>query len=96
MDAKQILIEAKKLIDTPERWLTGVFARTAGGKSVNPLSPDACRFCSIGAVWRIIGYRDGLHEIGLFSAMGGDVYHFNDTHTHGEVMAAFDRAIASA
>lgn len=99
MKQSEILIKAKGLIDTPEKWTQGEFARSEKGLSVQPTSPRATCFCSVGAI-RKIGSRGcgGVHiSYDLLSGvMGGSVINFNDTHTHAEVMAAWDEAIKIA
>jgi len=84
---RQILIDARKLIEKPENHTRYVFN-------------DHGRFCSLGAIRHVCHPQDNplLHgatvEV-LQKEMKGSVVAFNDTHTHPEVLAAFDRAIAS-
>lgn len=87
--AKQILIAARQLIESPEQWIQGALYQPG----------DKC--CSVGAVFsasKAVEDHDQCErafaalEIGIPS--GGFSY-FNDTHTHAEVLAKFDEAIAS-
>lgn len=88
MTAKEILIAVKARIDTPDKWSQGAGTGT--------------RLCSIEAFTVIpdaIGQSRIVAEDLLREAMNGkdaSIVEFNDSHTHAEVMAAFDRAIEAA
>lgn len=47
-----VLTRARALIETPERWTRGTFARDEDGLPVLMISPEATRFCLLGAVRR--------------------------------------------
>lgn len=82
---KRLLMEARKLIASPDHWCQGSY-NTKGG-----------RRCAVGALAAIDGGDiDQSYELLLAEMGGGAVSAFNDTHTHEEVIAAFDRAIAAA
>lgn len=98
---KELLIEARKLIEKPENWTQGTFARDKNQKEVGSWESGAVCFCTIGALKH--AFQEGV---------GGDIYYeaydalynsidrmnvpkYNDSHTHEEVLAMFDRAIAS-
>lgn len=100
MTPKQILIEARELISDPKRWAQGAPARNARGISVSVVDEKAQSFCSFGAIYRSANMEDWTET--LYKAHGflqdemcGKILDYNDTHTHEEVLAAFDRAIAS-
>lgn len=84
------LRRARALIDTPDKWCQGRYHKPTG------------RHCSLGAMNKAMGRgkSDGFAERALYAAaaeMGdGSVVLYNDTHTHAEVMALFDRAIEIA
>lgn len=92
---KQVLIAARKLIEKPENWTQGKYRRSR---------EDGMSYCSDGALMQ----ADGVLNSGCLSDsyweacqllrdnMFGDVVFFNDTHTHAEVLAAFDKAIEAA
>lgn len=96
-NAIDILIEARRKIENPEKWLNRP-----------PFSDDDFRCgrnCAATAIWRTRGSSPSpeLERAGrqaydaLAAAMGvGIVPDFNDTHTHAEVLAAFDKAITTA
>ena len=97
---KQLLIAARKLIENPKNWTKRSFARTRSGKVTYNTHPEACKFCAEGALIR--AQRDFAGEVDLAvyaleKHVGLDVYltHFNDSHTHQEVLNVFDQAIAN-
>jgi hypothetical protein len=94
MTPSEILTAARELISAPERWTQEAFARDAGGNSCSEKLERAVCFCSWGAFHRA-GYSI-IAEHFLRSEMDGMPGRFNDTHTHAEVLAAFDRAIEAA
>lgn len=105
----QDLRAAKALIDSTEKWTQKVYARDAQGIPVEDWSQRATCFCSIGAVWRSVlkPSRDGSPDY-VFGKAGkmidalsqvvdeNRIIHFNDSHTHAEVMEVWDKAIALA
>jgi hypothetical protein len=98
--AAEVLIAARALIADPKRWTRDVFARNERGTPELAIGPEACCWCSVGALMKC-GYGTGQvlrAEVALLSEMAGcpSVAAFNDSHEHHEVLAAFDRAIAKA
>ncbi len=50
---RDVLLAARALIEDPEHWTTGTFARDSqGGDPVEPYSPKATCFCAAGAALR--------------------------------------------
>jgi len=111
MKTSKILTAAAKLIDTPEKWAKGCYARDSRGNSVARGDAAASSFCSIGAVdhtsWELDRGDGSTVTCALSSARaraaleapaGGSVVAFNDAPdtTHGDVMTAFALAIAIA
>ncbi len=100
MDARQVLVAARALIADEANWGQGAAIRNKNGRHA---------YCSIGAICvasgadYVTGYcnidtMSAMHRAidGLAAALPHDaITDFNDTHTHAEVLAAFDRAIAS-
>lgn len=90
---------ARKLISDPSRWTQKTSARNATGRKVAANSPSAAKWCAYGAIdacspHQILAAR-AVSTLG--NAMGAFlVGEWNDTHTHAEVMAAFDAAIEKA
>lgn len=100
---------AKALISDEKFWLNnGLYSESADNtSSLDPWDSDACKFCSIGALARVVGIttETELHELHTASKIVGYIdksvgssktAHYNDTHTHQEVMLAWDAAIAMA
>lgn len=97
MNTHEILIAAKALIDTPDKWIKGRYAATASGQTIGPDEKAATCFCSMGAIHRISENFDDASRavIALEKNIPSDlgIISFNDYKTHAEVMAMFDRAI---
>jgi len=105
MNTVQILKDARALIADEKNWTRGEYARNARGYWRGVLSEDSVCFCSIGAMARSAKTTPREIEtcdkiLQIFSADGlrrvSDLVDFNDGHTHAEVLALFDRAIARA
>ena len=101
-----LLNKARKLIETPDRWCQGDFARDEKGESVITVSPEACKWCMIGALEKAadtlsldssLAYSDAREFLSV--AVGESILSWwNDIEgrTHTEVLQAFDRAIKLA
>lgn len=103
-EVKEVLIKARALIENSVNWTKGAFARTAGGAMTSPNAPEACRFCSMGAVQKITGF-DTEAQIHLYRAVGDRLWKgsngvgavsMNDDYGHLCVLAMFDKAIEDA
>lgn len=94
---KQILIEARERISKKENWTQRSMARDADGNEVNSGSLEATCWCSLGAIASCAKNCDDMEDAyhKLIDATGFNVAEFNDTHTHEQVLAAFDKAIAA-
>lgn len=105
----QDLIGAKALIDSPEKWIQNDLARTADGLKCCATQKEAACFCSMGAWVNYLGEQatDGAREGAIAHALyaaaqrvSGDaddnIVRYNDSHSHAEVMAVWDDAIAAA
>lgn len=101
-DIVQILTDAKALIDTPEKWTKGWFARSANNRRVRQGSNKACRWCVVGAVGVASGSSGSCAARALAAlrecCSEDFIADFNDdpATTHADIMALFDRAIARA
>ena len=89
--AKQLLVAARKVIEDPDHWIQGAYARNG-------------RYCTMGAL-QAVGKRysrSARREATdwLLKYVRGEGHHsvesFNDSVTHAEVLAMFDAAIAQA
>ena len=101
MKISEILIEAKKKIYTPEKWTASTLARDSKNQEVDFDSKNAVCFCSIGAL-KVEFHEKNIPNSTWYScikALSGTMdvgaALFNDVHTHEEVMAAWDKAIAA-
>ena len=106
---KEILLEARQLLSDPSRWTKGAPARNAQLETVGSTSEAAFCFCAIGAIRRTLWVNPGrdteerreLEDVAsqaLRESIGRpDISRWNDdpARTHEEVLAAFDRAIAT-
>lgn len=102
MNTLDVLVKARALIEKPENWTTGAYVRNAGGSELDTLlHEDAARYCASGAITRAlyeggdfdIEYEDSVCDIVARAMEGDSIPAFNDSHTHAEVLAAFDKAI---
>jgi len=97
----EILKAARELISAPERWTRDQFSRNEAGFAIDPESEKACCFCAVGALIKVSDNDIFLrHQAKDFLAEHLPVGYasipaFNDSHTHPEVVALFDAAIAS-
>ncbi len=98
MTPLETLKAARQLITDPAKWTQGEYARDADGNEVRAWSEDAACFCAYGAIQRVTGVEDNEADFFLMRACTKkfevEVIHLNDTHTHAEVLALFDAAIA--
>jgi hypothetical protein len=102
MNIVEILKAARELISDEKNWAQCCNAIDASGNDVSPMSEEASRFCSIGALVRV-GWRDPYGDparardcLRECLTGGHSIVSFSDTHTHAEVLALFDRAIVRA
>lgn len=99
---KEILVEARALIATPDRWTQHHQARNANGDLTSAMSAEAVCWCGWGAVWnvsfgadedRIIAAEDALSKQTPSLHFPGWQDHVG--RNHAEVLEVFDRAIAA-
>ena len=97
MTTLKMLKAAREMISGRHRWIRGAVAMSIANQHVLPWEPDAVCWCSLGALQKT-GAKSKLYCRSfalLAEQMDMNVAGYNDTHTHAEVMAAFDRAIAA-
>jgi hypothetical protein len=99
MTPLETLRAARQLITDPAKWTQGDYARDADGIDVAPEDEDAVCFCSYGAIASICGLNEDLPPFRHLHNVCGrmfkmSVIDLNDTHSHAEVLALFDAAIA--
>ena len=102
MDTKEILIKAKGLIDSPEKWCKGGFAVDINNHIVSVKSESAVCWCAGGATRKFTGMHNwqvGEVALSRFKPSGfNSVFGYNDhpDTTHEDIMNLFDKAIAAA
>ena len=91
---KKTLVAARAIIANEENWTQGAYAKDKDGSSIGVNYSNAVCFCSSGAIRKItIDPFDAMAV--LRNHMEDSIIDFNDGHTHKEVLAAWDEAIAS-
>ena len=58
MTEKEILEEAKSLIEVLDNWTKGALARDKYSQSVDVSNDDACMWCATGAIYKVGGERN--------------------------------------
>lgn len=105
MSTREILVEARSLIEDPNNWSPGTENRQC--------------FCSATAIWYAVASNDDafnafsreakaagrilarvagipVKDVWVEDDVWGSIYKWNDNSTHADVMAAFGRAIEAA
>lgn len=104
MNTVELLKAARAKIEKPENWTQGAFAKNAEGHNTFLGHDDYVNvtcWCAWGAVEEAAGSGvrysgDAMQALHCALPEGTEwVPDFNDSHTHEEVLALFDRAIAS-
>lgn len=90
----EFLKAVKAKISTPETWTSGSMARNKHGDAIKPNSPDAVRWCVLGAagVVETEGARRIIIET-AFVRKGTQISYINDAKGFDAVHAILDRAI---
>lgn len=83
MTTLETLKAARKSIENPERWTQGAFRSNGARCAASALCNTGADMHSYTAAYTI-----------MCDQVGKSLIDFNDTHTHAEVLAAFDAAIA--
>ena len=97
----KLLKDARNLIAKRENWTQDDYAKTADGNGVYSKSDEAVCWCSLGALTKLSPTDEDkqvrkLAKSLLREAMDSPIAIFNDSHTHEEVLAAWDKAIELA
>lgn len=87
--ARDLLIEARGAIASEDRWWPGAKRAPSATISMNYNCAETalCYACIH------VGFSGFKEARAALFARTGNIAHFNDTHAHAEVLAAFDRAI---
>lgn len=84
MSTKDTLIAAKALVENPLKWFGGDVPMTSSGQ-----------YCIFTALVEVGDDASAYRHLASYTK-GSSLIGFNDTHSHVEVMKAFDEAIATA
>lgn len=106
MNTLDMLIAARALIADPLHWTIGELARDITGKGVDVSSPEACSFCSDGALRKVayaLSVSQGwvshscyvIAKAALNTEAGLVLHVYNDNCTHTQAMEWWDRTIAA-
>lgn len=100
MKTVEVLTAAKELIKDPANWFQGDYTKE--------LEDGNTCYCALGAIGKVIGadwwvavHNNEAHtllkEVVAVDIKTGETFApYNDSHTHSEVMEAFDKAIELA
>lgn len=97
----KLLQDARNLISKPENWTQADFAKKVDGSGTYSHSDDAVCWCSLGALTKVSPPVEDSQtkkhaKLLLRKTMNKPITIFNDSHTHEEVLAAWDKAIEAA
>ena len=99
MTTVEILKAARAKIADEKHWTQVASARDSQGIEVSPVSPKAVSWCSTGALTAsAMTFPDAAWNF-IWASMKSPpagMGFYNDSHTHAEVLAAWDAAIADA
>jgi hypothetical protein len=87
------LQQTRDLINDPERWTTGVYARDFVGIGVEPDSPNAVCWCLIGAYAKVSGFSVCRAEQELNDMLDYPPTALNDCYPHQKVINKLDALI---
>lgn len=97
-DVTQNLINARKIIESPENWTQGQYAANENQEEVDWEDTQATCFCTIGAIRKGKNKIDFEEEEYYIFSKATNIYNIpgwndNPNRTHAEVLEAFDKAI---
>lgn len=98
----EVLTCARELIADPKHWTKDTLARNSAGLVVDVNSPDACQYCSMGAIIKCAPSTDmrgvdytAMDALSRVVVVPVPAFNDRDATTHDDVLAAFDKAIAA-
>lgn len=96
MKTLEHLKAVRELLSDESHWTQGEAARSEDGRAVSPQEKEACSWCLIGAAIKVAEEGSDAHQILRALKEAGSikyVHHFNDSHSHAEVLQLLDKAI---
>jgi hypothetical protein len=105
MTVRDVLVQARQRIATPEHWCRGALSRDREGVDTERYATEPCSWCAEGALYAVIDLDNEAEQEAAHAAFSllNDalpkgrrvVARFNDNASHAEVLALYDRAIAA-
>lgn len=96
----QILEEARELLSDESRWTKGAVARKKSGEPVLANHPEACSFCTLGAIDKVSEGSDVYYTAvaTLQKLIGQSLSFFNDAQhrKHSEILKVLEESITLA
>lgn len=95
MHTKQHLQAARELLSDESRWTKRSYARDVNGHPCSAKSPDACKWCLLGAIQATRVSPFSMAADAVEALIGYQVDVFNDAcyRKHTEVLQLIDKAI---
>ena len=97
-----LLSITRELLYCSDRWIVGTFSQDSAGQRVKPRSPDAVRFCVLGALYRCAGllapgggaFHEAVSRLNQCIPAHEGVAQYQDSPevTHADIMDLFQRA----
>lgn len=94
----EVLKAARELLSEPKRWTQHATARTTGGIPTDPKDPNAITWDATGAIDKFCtSTLQVINVVGIVTDAinNPSMADLNDNHHHADVLAAFDKAIAT-
>ena len=97
----RVLLGARALIASPQRWTRRVLASTEDGRPLMWHDREAGRWCAVGAILRaaydLVGDKDLAARIAdeVIGTLPLGLSAINDGKGHNAVLAVFDRSLAA-
>ena len=93
----------RELISDPGNWVQCSIALNPAGFVVDPTDPKACRFCLLGAMYKVTGRIEWAarennaryYRLRDAFSLKNSLSSFNDRVTHSEVLAMLDADIVA-
>lgn len=98
MTTADTLLAARALIEDRNRWLKGCLARDEHGDEVDPTDGNAVSFCALGALRSVATDPDVFSPAYscLSTAADGYLVRTNNSGTHADALALFNKAVGLA
>ncbi len=105
MTTRDVLVKARALIATPDRWIKGRYERKRRGRkcycaagtlaAAAPTASDRAWITAWKCLHQAVGVVEGEEKRNCSTPTSIENWNDDPERTHAEVLAAFDKAIAS-